>query len=459
MPKEIEEAVEKAKKQAANPTTEAVLPDGSLAEMLYRSEEERTLFCVAKDGEICYEKDLLANGQRIVPYSPRNNLITNEVVLFPSEPVEYVTEQELVEAIRAFIHRYVDVSPLFEQIASYYVLFTWVYDAFNELPYLRLRGDTGTGKTRFLLTVGSLCYKPIFASGASTVSPLFRILDGVRGTLIIDEGDFRFSDEKTEIVKILNNGNARGFPVLRSESVNGREFSPRAYTVFGPKLVSTRGFFQDRALESRCLTEDTGGRALRENIPINLTAEYKQEALVLRNKLLLFRLRNFGRREIDPRLVDRSIEPRLAQIFVPLLSVIEDAEARNALRQVARDYHRDLVADRGMDVEAQMLEIIRELQQDPFSPGLAVKEIAERFIARHGEEFERKVTPNWVGYIIRRRLGLKTEKRHGNYMIAAAEGPKLARLFEKYGLGPDSEDLGDRGDSGGEAGTEATASA
>jgi hypothetical protein len=457
MPEEIKQAVEKAKKEAARPTTAAVLPDGSLAEMLYRPEEGRTLFCVAKDGEIRYETSLLANGQRLVPYSPRNNLLTNEVVLFPSEPAEYGTEQGLAEAIRTFIHRYVDVSPLFEQIASYYVLFTWVYDGFNELPYLRLRGDTGTGKTRFLLTVGSLCYKPIFASGASTVSPLFRILDAVRGTLIIDEGDFRFSDEKAEIVKILNNGNARGFPVLRSESVNGREFSPRAYTVFGPKLVSTRGFFQDRALESRCLTEDTGGRTLREDIPINLTAIYKQEALELRNKLLLFRLRNFGQREVDPALVDRSIEPRLAQIFVPLLSVVEDAEARNALRQVAREYHRDLVTDRGMDVEAQMLEIIQEIQQDPFSADLAVKEIAERFIARHGEDFDRKITPHWVGYIIRRKLGLRTEKRHGNYMIAASEGPKIARLFERYGLNIDSGDSRDSGDSAGEARLETTA--
>jgi hypothetical protein len=42
--------------------------------------------------------------------------------------------------------------------------------------------------------------------------------------------------------------------------------------------------------------------------------------------------------------VDRSIEPRLAQIFVPLLSVIEDAGARQALRQVARDYHRKFVS-------------------------------------------------------------------------------------------------------------------
>src|SRR5207249_903703 len=232
MEDKLADTIEKAKKQTARPTVSTVLPDGSLAEMV--CQENRTLFCVSKDSEFRYETNLLVNGQRLVPYSPRNNLLTNEVVLFPSEPSEYTSEQELVKGIKDFIHCYVDVSPLFEQIASYYVLFSWVYDAFNELPYLRLRGDAGSGKTRFPLTVGSLCYKPIFASGASTVSPLFRILDSMRGTLIVDEGDFRFSDEKAELVKILSNGNGRGFPVLRSEAVSGKEFSPRAYTVFGP---------------------------------------------------------------------------------------------------------------------------------------------------------------------------------------------------------------------------------
>jgi hypothetical protein len=437
-PESLKDAVAKAKKDRAKRIVSTVLRDGTLAEMVYRPEEHRTLFCVGKEGELRYETAILEDGQRLVPYSPENNLLTNQVVLFPSEPAEYESDQALIEDIRRFIRRYVDISPLFEQIASYYVLFTWVYDAFNELPYLRLRGDTGSGKTRFLLTVGSLCYKPIFASGASTVSPLFRILDAVRGTLIIDEGDFRFSDEKAEIVKILNNGNARGFPVLRSESVNGREFSPRAYTVFGPKLVSTRGFFQDRALESRCLTEETGGRKLREDIPINLAAAYKREALELRNKLFMFRFRNFGKRQIDPALVDRSIEPRLAQIFVPLLSVIGDAGALNALREVAREYHRDLVADRGMDVEAQILEIIQEIRQDPCFQGLAVKEIAERFIARHSQDFERKITPHWVGFIIRRKLGLRTERRRDGYFVAAYENAKLASLCEKYGIAPDT---------------------
>jgi hypothetical protein len=70
----------------------------------------------------------------------------------------------------------------------------------------------GSGKTRALLVLGSLCYKSFFASGASTVSPIFHTLDAFRGTLIFDEADFRFSDERAEVVKILNNGNVSGLP-------------------------------------------------------------------------------------------------------------------------------------------------------------------------------------------------------------------------------------------------------
>ena len=58
----------------------------------------------------------------------------------------------------------------------------------------------------------------------------------------------------------------------------------------------------------------------------------------------MFRLRNFGKRTVDASLIDRTIEPRLSQIFAPLMSVVEDAEARKALQQVAREYHKELVA-------------------------------------------------------------------------------------------------------------------
>jgi len=66
--------------------------------------------------------------------------------------------------------------------------------------------------------------------------------------------------------------------------------------------------------------------------------------------------------------------------------------------------------------------------------GIAIKEIASRFIEQHGEDFERKVTPHWVGRIVRRKLGLKTERTKAGYVLAPTETAKLVRLYEKYGI-------------------------
>lgn len=438
------------------PTVSAVLPDGRIVEMLYDPQVRRTAFAVWHH-ETWHEEPAieLDDGQRLVPYSANNNLLKHGIVLLPSRPEEYGTASDLVQEIRAFIHRLVDVGPVYEQIASHYVLFSWVYDGFAELPYLRVRGDAGSGKTRFLLTVGSLCYKPIFASGASTVSPIFRLLDIFKGTLVIDESDWRQSDERAEIVKILNNGNGRGFPVLRSEANGKGEFNPRAYTVFGPKLVATRGFFDDRALESRCLTEDMGQQRLRDDIPINLPESVAVDALSLRNKLLLFRFRTLPKCGPNENFVDRTIEPRLNQIFVPLLSIIDDDRVREELKELARRYQHDLVTERGMSTEAQVLDVINELLLLADEPRLSIKQITERFIERYGEEYERKVSNKWIGGILRKRLGLKPQRVHGTFVIPLEDLPRLNRLREKFGLmtpasptGTAANELGTWGDIG-----------
>ena len=416
------------------PTASAVLDDGTIVEMLHRPAEHKTLFCVAKDGQMQEIASVKVPGALLVPYSPDNNLLVHGVVLFPTEPAAYDSDQALVAEIRAFIHAYVDVSPLFEEVASYYVLFSWLYDSFDELPYLRVRGDTGSGKTRCLMTIGSLCYKPIFASGASTVSPIFRILDSFRGTLIVDEADFRFSDEQSEIVKILNNGNARGFPVLRSESINGREFDPRAYSVFGPKMIASRRYFQDRALETRCVTEETGRQRLRDDIPLNLGPDWALQATALRNKLLLFRFRNYNKRHLDPAVTDRTIEPRLAQLFGPLLSVVDDLAARTHLADLARDYHNDLIIDRGFDTEAHVLEVIRDMAARSSTAPVAIKELARQFSDRHAADYDRKITPKWIGNIVRRNLQLRTHKSHGVFVVTPGQVSRLARLYDQYGL-------------------------
>lgn len=434
------------------PSAGAVLPDGRVAELLYHPDEGRTAFIVGKGDEWQEVESVDVAGELLVPFSPQNNLLVHRVVLVPSEPLEYGCEEELRSEVAAFIHRYVDLPPEFEAIVREYVIFTWLYDLFNEVPYLRVRGDYGSGKSRFLLSVGSLCYLPIFASGASTMSPLFRIMDVFRGTLILDEGDFRASDEKAEIVKMLNNGHARGFPVLRTEQTASKEFNPRAFHVFGPKVLATRGFFEDRALESRCISEALGGRSLREDIPLNLSDDFKREALVLRNKLLLYRIRT---REL-PRAVDTEVagvEPRLAQIFRPLLATVADPMSRAQLLESARRMGGELRGERMGSVEGEILEVLRDLWQASVG-AVAVKEIAAEFGRRHGEEYEWRVTARWIGNVLRRKLFLSTVKSNGNFVVPRSEGRKLRHLLSLYGL---EEHLGDDGDVGDFAAAEESA--
>ena len=326
------------------------------------------------------------------------------------------------------------MSPSFERVATHYVLLTWLYDAFSDLPYLRLRGDFGTGKTRALLTIGSICYKPFFASGASTISPIFHTLDAFRGTLIFDEADFRFSDERSEIVKILNNGNVRGMPVLRTMMNHQKEFNPRAFQVFGPKIVATRGHYDDSGLESRFITEDTGARSLRSDVPINLPETFKAEACELRNKLLLYRFHRRHEVRLDPSLADARLEPRLNQIMLPLLSVAAESTLRAEMRSMAFRMQASLTAERGCLIEAQILEVLFELVNGSRRPTIPISLVTAALIERYGAEYERPLTNRWIGSIVRRKLNLETYKSHGIYVIPSAQRQKIALLSARYGM-------------------------
>jgi len=108
--------------------------------------------------------------------------------------------------------------------------------------------------------------------------------------MILDEADLKNSDEYNEVVTILNCGFERGRPVIRAikDNPDRLQFLP----TFGPKVFATRRRFKDPALEARCLTE-VMQETTRDNIPSTLTDTFYREQEELRNKLLLFRLRNY----------------------------------------------------------------------------------------------------------------------------------------------------------------------
>jgi len=405
--------------------------DDIIVETIYGPETNRTAFVIGTGDTVSIASHWECAGVRYRPVSPGNNLLKHRALLFPSEPLEFGSEAELCGDIERYIARYVALPHADRALCRAYIVLSWLYDVFAELPYLRFRGDYGTGKSRALIVVGSICYKPFFASGASTVSPIFHTLDAFRGTLIFDEADFRFSDEKAELVKILNNGNMRGFPVLRTHVTPKQEFDPRAFNVFGPKIVGMRRSYEDKALESRFFTfEMEPGRA--DGMPINLPPAQAEEALVLRNKLLMYRLRNWHRAAIDPSLADASLEPRINQILVPLLSVVADAPTRTVLIDRARRHQIGIINERGDTPEAHILTVLRDkVQNRTQHPSIA--DIAASFAKRFGAEYERPATNRWVGSVLR-RMGIALYKSNGVIVVAPGQTPKVRTLCQHYGI-------------------------
>lgn len=417
-----------------------VLLSGEIIELVYRENYHQTQLAIFDGTKVRYEDRIERSNEILLPCPATSHLVSKKVVLFPSEDADYGATGELVGRVREFIHRYLDISPFFERAATYYVLLTWVYDRFNELPYLRALGDYGSGKSRLLKVIGSACYKPMFTGGATTTSPIFRIIDMFNGTLILDEADFRFSDTTSEIIKILNSGYQKGIPVLRSEGKG--TFEVKSYNVFCPKIVATRRHFGDQALESRFLIEEMDKKQLRDDIPINLPDSFDVEALGLRNQLLSWRFKNYKNVHLRNDDIDRSLEPRLNQIVTPLLAIIDDSKVRDEIKDFIKEYDKQLRSDRGMSVESDAVEALFELI-DGGIPNPTVKEIADAYNL-HLDDPKEKLSPRKMGGVLRKQLKLKLERVGGKGSFAVVERENKSRLealARKYGISRE-KDLG-----------------
>ena len=407
--------------------------DSLIAETVYNPETKNTLFATCNNAELIKMSEYVENdGQEIYPLDANSDVISKGIVLLPSKPEDYTNEQDLIQEIQNFIHKYLDISSKYEQIASYYVLCSWLYDRFNELPYLRAIGDFGSGKSRFLLTIGSICYRPIFTGGATTTAPIFRILDEIKGTLIMDEADLRVSDMTTDIIKILNMGYQKGGSVLRMGGRNMEDL--KAFDVFSPKVIATRETFNDKALESRFLVEEMGRGKLRKNIPLRIGDEFYEEALTLRNKLLMWRFRNYNKKLDFNEAEIEGVHPRLRQIVIPLMTIINSEDMKSSLKEFVKSYNTELTADRGLSRESDILFAILKFEYDTKQKEVTVGEIAE-YVNQDIFEFDDRITPRKIGWYLRAKMQLKPYKTRRGFVLDIERNRERINFWkERYGV-------------------------
>lgn len=404
-----------------------VLDDGKLAEEIVNPEPQFVVFDPIT--ESLEFKPTVKIGEKYI-YPLDGDLVTKKVILFPEKAGEYEDVEALRKELQTFIHKYVDLHPFYEKLASYYVLLTWLFDKNTVVTYLGIFGDYGSGKTRAAQVIGRICYKPAFVSGALTCAPIYRIMEQARGTLVINEFDFDNSDMSVELIKILNNGYEKGLHVLRAEPKTGKV---EAFDAFSPKIFTYRKKKKDQAFESRLITipmEETK----REDISVLLPLEYEQEALELRNKLLMFRFKNYHKKVLVDEAIFQGIERRLRQTLYPLLTVIEDPAFIATLGGFIQELQEQQRTDRGMSWLTDYLNALIELTCE--EEHITVKALTDRYNLK--KEVKDQASTKKVGYVVRNEFKLKTARltageNKGQYEVKI-DTEKIKALCMRYGV-------------------------
>jgi hypothetical protein len=226
----------------------------------------------------------------LIPHTRAYELAKNDFLYLPTKTSPFRNNQNLWDKTKQLILDYIDIPEDEAFINTQYIALTWVYDRLEVLPYRRFLGTHGSGKTQTLSVMAALCYRSLFFH-SPTEAVLYRIIDELGPTLIIDEADF---DRKTQqaIIRVLNSGyKKRGGGVPRCV---GEDYEVKLFKVFGPKVVGNRKRFADPALESRCLTAFMK-KTRSVSTPLVLDKRFYERAQNLRNMWLSWRILNYDR--------------------------------------------------------------------------------------------------------------------------------------------------------------------
>jgi hypothetical protein len=337
-------------------TNGIVEPDGFMIEEVRQG--DRLLLAVRSGGETFVTPSYEHRGCKYVPASQKEG----DGFILPSEPAaDPVETDELVRMCIRFSQRFWSGPEEFHVVAARYALLTWCYERFSDIPYLRVLGPGGTGKSRFLDVMRALCRRSRLM--VSPTSPItYRTIEESRPTLILEEA----TDMSSMIFEILRAGMQKGRTVSRCEG-EGRKVR-KHYDTFGPKVVAAYHRYPDVPLEQRLITHFTAGYGREDGVPIRLgtrQAEFDSLGLGLRNMLLRWRFDNLLKVKDDGSLIE-GLSDRANQVAGALLCLTPPGEHRDAIVQYVQDASARTQSDTSDSVEGNLAWAIMEaLEEHP----------------------------------------------------------------------------------------------
>lgn len=296
-------------------------------------------------------------------------------------------------------------------ILSLWAIGTYFYMLFETYPYLAFEGVKGTGKTKVARITTRLSFNGIPSLNFTDAS-LFRIIESLRCTVWIDEGElFKNRDKAQAIISVLNGGYSKGTPVIRQEKTSKDNFIAQFYEIYSPKIISNTSGLED-TLESRTI-KIIMLRAKSDKGTI-LDTETSEKWGEIRHECYCFALNYFKEiREIyihDPTV--KIANNRHNDLWWPLLSIArfifkDDPEEFNAIKDFAlQQINQSQDESLDDDVNA-LLKSINELS-DESGRYCSSKEIKDQMKKYLEEDQLERITPEWIGH----KLGDFKFKKH-----------------------------------------------
>lgn len=163
-----------------------------------------------------------------------------------------IKASELFNRIKKFLQQFIIVSEEFYYVLVSYVMMTYVYILFQVIPYLWINGEKGTGKSTIMKLLNKLCFNSLFCSNINPAN-IFRQIDNNGSTIILDEFERMYGEEKQDIIKLLNQGFNKDGIVPRCVGQNNQM---KKFRSFSPKIMGGISNIDD-VLYERCIKYTT----------------------------------------------------------------------------------------------------------------------------------------------------------------------------------------------------------
>jgi len=324
------------------------------------------------------------------------------------------TYSDLPFKIATLLKKYIDF--YYEKtylLVSLWIIGTYLQPIWYSYPYLSITGVKRCGKSKLLKFIEMLGFNAIFSTSISTPA-LYRIVQNLRPTLLVDEAEKYASAEKQdEIRNILNSGYKKYGKVFRASKTRGEKIIIESFEVFSPKAFVTYKGLED-VTEDRCIPIVM----IRSNNKDVINSEIYEDDpcwASLRNLLYRFALEKYHEidelyRTINVQIQHEAFSSREHELWKPILTL---AKYFNVLKNVEPLVVETVEKKTQADLESPELLLLKALAELVTEDGYyTVADIKGKLIT-YFDEVPKWLTSHWIGATLSRQFNLTEKTRLG----------------------------------------------